>query len=78
MRARGHGLDSLIAQLRIPEQARHRALGDAEMTAILWHELLQRGRVRGVHTLEVLADVASPGRSARRRRVRVLLGRGRA
>ncbi len=64
-----HGLDTLVSQLGIPRQARHRALGDAEMTAALWIELLGRARLHGVHTLEVLLERGTPGRSKRRRRV---------
>ena len=40
--------------------------------------VVQRGRVRGVHTLEALADLATPGRSARTRRIQTLLGRANA
>ena len=53
----------LAEQLGVPQWGRHRALGDAEMTARLWHELLQRGRLRGVHTLEALRKIAEVGRS---------------
>lgn len=59
VRAPRYGLDALIAHLSIPERARHRALGDAEMTADLWVELMARARLAGVHTLESLTDVAS-------------------
>lgn len=67
-----HGLDALVEQLAIPRRARHRALGDAEMTADLWRELLARGRVRGVHTLQALREVAEVGRAPKRRSVRVV------
>jgi DNA polymerase-3 subunit epsilon len=69
VRAPRHGLDTLVAQLGIPRQARHRALGDAEMTAALWIELLGRARLRGVHTLEALLELGEPGRGRRRRRL---------
>lgn len=67
-----YGLGGLAAQLSIPARPRHRALGDAEMTAVLWTELLARGRLRGVHTLESLTRLAAPGRSRKRSRVRVV------
>jgi len=73
VRAPRYGLDALVEHLSIPERARHRALGDAEMTADLWIELLARARLAGVHTLEKLRKVAEvkttpPARS----RVRVV------
>jgi DNA polymerase-3 subunit epsilon len=67
VRARRYGLAALVEQLSIPERPRHRALGDAEMTAALWWELLGRARLRGVHTLEGLTDWASPRRGRPRR-----------
>ncbi len=67
--ARSYGLDALVAHLSIPERARHRALGDAEMTADLFVELLARARLGGVHTLEKLRGVSelktAPARRAR-------------
>jgi len=63
VRAPAYGLDVLAGQLGIPQRGRHRALGDAEMTTRLWDELLQRGRLRGVHTLEALRKIAGVGRS---------------
>jgi DNA polymerase-3 subunit epsilon len=73
VRAPRYGLDVLIEHLSIPPRARHRALGDAEMTADLWLELLARARLAGVHTLEALRKVAEvrTGR-APRARVRVV------
>jgi len=68
IRAPRHGLDALVAQLGIRGQARHRALGDADMTSALWTELLERARLRGVHTLEALRAAGEPGRSGSRRR----------
>ncbi len=59
VRAPRYGLDALIHHLSIPERARHRALGDAEMTADLWIELLGRARLAGIHTLESLQEYAS-------------------
>jgi len=69
VRAPRYGLDALIAHLAIPERARHRALGDAEMTADLWIELQARARLEGLHTLESLREVAAVGdpKPARRR-----------
>jgi len=69
VRAPRYGLDALIAHLSIPARARHRALGDAEMTADLWRELCGRARVEGVHTLESmlpLAGLRAPKRARRR------------
>ena len=63
-----YGLDTLVAPLAIPPRARHRALGDAEMTADIWIELVARARLQGFHTLEALGTVASVGRARRRRR----------
>jgi len=73
VRAPRYGLDQLVAQLGIPGRARHRALGDAEMTADLWIELLGRARLEGVHTLESLRAQAEvkTGR-APRSRIRVV------
>jgi DNA polymerase-3 subunit epsilon len=70
VRAPRYGLDALIDHLSIPPRARHRALGDAEMTADLWLELIERARLAGVHTLEslrLLSEVGPPRRQARRR-----------
>jgi DNA polymerase-3 subunit epsilon len=73
VRASSYGLDVLAEQLRLPVRTRHRALGDAEITASLWQELLQRGRLHGVHTLEALQGIAAVGDSrAGGRRVRVV------
>ena len=72
IRAPRHGLDALIQQLGIRSLARHRALGDAEMTAVVWAELLARGRLQGVHTLEALRELGEPRRGRpRQRRVRL-------
>jgi DNA polymerase-3 subunit epsilon len=67
VRAPRFGLDTLVRQLSIPPRPRHRALGDAEMTADLWYELLKRGKLADVHTLEALRAVGEVGRSRRRR-----------
>jgi DNA polymerase III subunit epsilon len=73
VRAPRYGLDTLIRQLSIPPRARHRALGDAEMTADLWREIVGRARVQGLHTLEALRGVAGLRRSKPRpRRVHVV------
>jgi DNA polymerase III epsilon subunit-like protein len=73
VRAPRYGLDALIAYLSIPERARHRALGDAEMTADLWIELQARARIEGIHTLESLSEIAAVGQSKpARRRVHVV------
>ncbi len=71
VRAPSFGLDTLVRQLSIPPRARHRALGDAEMTADLWHELLKRGKLADVHTLQALRRVGQVGRGRGRN------GRGR-
>jgi DNA polymerase-3 subunit epsilon len=75
VRAPRYGLDALVTHLSIPERARHRALGDAEMTADLFVELLARARLAGVHTLERLRKIGELKRTppARARsRVRVV------
>ncbi|MCP4005717.1 MAG: hypothetical protein GY725_16125 [bacterium] len=74
VRAPSFGLDSLIQHLSIPLRARHRALGDAEMTADLWLELLGRCKLQGIHTLEALREVAEVGRHKKKagKRVRVV------
>ena len=72
-----YGLDALVAHLSIPERARHRALGDAEMTADLWIELVARARLGGVHTLEKLRKIAEVKTTpASRSRVRVVESAG--
>ena len=68
VRAPRFGLDALIAHLAIRERARHRALGDAEMTADLWREILGRARLEGLHTLESLFAVAGLLRARQQRR----------
>jgi len=75
VRAPRYGLDALVAWLSIPERARHRALGDAEMTADLFVELVARARVGGVHTLEglrKLGELRTTPRARRRSRVHVV------
>jgi len=73
VRAPRYGLDALVAQLSIQHRARHRALGDAEMTADLWIELVGRARVGGIHTLESLRGIAGLRAPApARRRIRVV------
>jgi len=73
VKAKRHGLDALVAQLSIPERARHRAQGDAEMTADLFIELLARARLGGVHTLEDLRAISEVKTTrAARSRVRVV------
>jgi len=72
VKAPRYSLDALVAHLSIPERARHRALGDAEMTADLWIELVARAKLGGVHTLEALREVAETKIGGKRRpRVRV-------
>jgi DNA polymerase-3 subunit epsilon len=73
VRAPRYGLDALIQHLSIAPRARHRALGDAEMTADLWLEIEGRARVEGLHTLEALRGVAGLRRAKpRRSRVHVV------
>jgi DNA polymerase III epsilon subunit family exonuclease len=54
---RSHCLDSLAGHLGIPFRQRHRALGDAEVTAEILAILLQRAAARGVQTLGQLQKV---------------------
>jgi DNA polymerase-3 subunit epsilon len=73
VRAPRYGLDALIQHLAIPPRPRHRALGDAEMTADLWLELVGRARLEGIHTLESLARMAGVGApKPPRRRIHVV------
>ncbi len=73
VRAPSYGLGALVEHLSIPLRARHRALGDAEMTAHLWWELIGRARLEGIHTVEALSELASPRRGTRgKRKVRTL------
>lgn len=77
VRAPRYGLDALVLHLSIPERARHRALGDAEMTADLWIELVARARLGGVHTLEQVRKVAEVKTTpTSRSRVRVVESAG--
>ncbi len=66
--AQRYGLTSLVAELRLPERARHRALGDAEMAAELFRGLLARARRDGHSTLEALAAVERRGAPRRQGR----------
>ena len=60
-----YGLATLVEALGLPPAPRHRALGDAEMTAALWTELLARARRAGAGSLERLAALEPPGRRPR-------------
>ena len=69
-----NSLAALGSRRGMAGQVCHRALGEAEMTAALWVELLGRARQRGVYTIETLRKSCEPGRSetgggTRRRRV---------
>src|SRR5215471_17162045 len=44
-------LDMVAAYLQIPASNRHRALGDAEITANVFLRLLERARQQGISTL---------------------------
>lgn len=72
LEAPSYSLGALVERLAIPERARHRALGDAEMTADLLIELLARARQDGIHTFQQLrgvAELGGPRASRPRRRV---------
>jgi DNA polymerase-3 subunit epsilon len=75
IRAPSYALGTLVTRLGIPERRRHRALGDAEMTAFLWRELLLRARLDGLFTLEALTERIK-ARSTRSVGVRALTRRG--
>lgn len=64
----GYGLDALVRRLGIPLEPRHRALGDAAMTARLWWEILRRAHRRGVRTAGELRRLERRGRARRPRR----------
>ena len=59
LRARRYSLDVLAEELALLPRPRHRALGDAEMTADLFAEILRRAAARDVTTLESLASLQS-------------------
>jgi DNA polymerase-3 subunit epsilon len=65
-----YNLDSVCAHFRIPNRARHRALGDARATAALLVEMLQRAYEReGIATVGELLDFQMrPVARAHRRR----------
>jgi DNA polymerase III subunit epsilon len=66
---RSCGLDNLCRFFGFRNQARHRAAGDALVTAELLHRLLLLAREEGARTLQDLASIESR-RSRRRRRRR--------
>jgi len=63
-----YDLDHLCAHFRIPNRARHRALGDAEATARAWIELLGIARAEGHATVGDLLDLQERPTRRRRRR----------
>ncbi|NNE42586.1 MAG: hypothetical protein HKN12_00120, partial [Gemmatimonadetes bacterium] len=56
-----HDLEGLCIHHRVPRSARHRALPDAEVTAVLLVQYLRRLEEIGVRTREQLLDVAGCG-----------------
>lgn len=59
VRAPRYGLDVLAEELGLLPRPRHRALGDAEIAADLFGELLRRAASRGIATLEALEALQS-------------------
>ena len=64
---RSCGLDNLSHHFGFENMARHRAAGDALVTAELLGHLLGRARERGIRTLQDLDALQSATRAARRR-----------
>ena len=69
-RLRSYGLDSLTAHFRIRVEGRHRALGDALVTAQLLLHLLKEAEARGISDLASLRMAFGGGRRRRRGRKR--------
>ena len=67
---RSCGLDSLTRFFGFENNARHRAAGDALVTADLLCQLLARARAEGARTLQDLATIESRRLAVRRRRRR--------
>ena len=65
---RSCGLDNLSHHFGFENMARHRAAGDALVTAELLGHLLDRARERGLRTLQELDALQSATRAARRRK----------
>ena len=65
---RSCGLDNLSHHFGFENMARHRAAGDALVTAELLGHLLDRARGRGIRTLQDLDALQSATRAARRRK----------
>ncbi len=65
---RSCGLDNLSQHFGLDNGARHRAAGDALVTAELLARLLSRAREQGIRTLQELAALESATRAARRRK----------
>jgi DNA polymerase-3 subunit epsilon len=62
---RRRGLDALAALFGIRSDGRHRALGDARITAEVLFHLLERARTRGVERLDQLLALQQVGRDGR-------------
>ncbi len=68
LRPRGScGLDSLAARFRLTNAARHRAAGDAVVTAAVLQRLLPLAKAKGLTTLAHLERVIAPKATRRRR-----------
>lgn len=63
-----YNLDHLCAHFGIRNRARHRALGDAEATALAWIELLGLAAEEGLATVGDLLDLQQRATTRRRRR----------
>ena len=67
---RSCGLDNLSHHFGFENMARHRAAGDALVTAELLSHLLARARERGIRTLQELAALEAQRAAARRKKRR--------
>jgi DNA polymerase-3 subunit epsilon len=63
---RRRGLDGLAAHFAIPQQDRHRALGDVRITVEVFFHLLERMAARGIVRLDQALDLQHQARDGRR------------
>jgi len=70
---RKRSLDSLCFYFNVPNQARHRALGDARATAVIFRRMLERVREREIKTWQEL-EYFTLRRSQRRKRTAMPVG----
>lgn len=59
------GIDALAAEFGIPIADRHRALGDARITAEIFFHLIEKLKDRGIHRLDEALDFQNQARDGR-------------